>query len=227
MKDLMDSILNSKVENINPTIIYNEGWMVHLLVYYSIKYGIAINDLKFDEINNWTSESLISSPFIKVKDNPEGYTHVDIAFGDFTVDFESRGEIKINEVPKTFGIIEAKMGTKNATEYNQAIRNIACMLHNIKDDDCEIYFWVVAPQKTIDKYGFKYQIARDKVVKQLEERFKLSKVDDSNFNKMKNRIENKINIKLVTYEEWIEEFDGEIKGKLSKFYENCKKFNRI
>lgn len=157
--------------------------MVRLLVYYSIKYGIVvINKLRFSEIYNCTSEVLISSPFIKVKENLEGYTHVNIAFGDFTMDFESKGEININEALKTIGIIEAKMGsnlsqgTKHAKRYNQVTWNIACMLHNVKDDSCKLYFGVLAPQNTIKKYDFKSQIDSEEVFKHLKERDDSSKV---------------------------------------------------
>ena len=87
MQHLLDIItsIENDLPNINPTQIYNEGWMTRLLMKQSILEKTKLEKFDFGKFNNWTSEALISSPFLKAKKCKEGYTHADIAFGDFIV----------------------------------------------------------------------------------------------------------------------------------------------
>ena len=48
---------------VNPTVIYNEGWMSRLLMHQSIIEGLTLGNVDFSSNSNWTSEALISSPF--------------------------------------------------------------------------------------------------------------------------------------------------------------------
>jgi len=77
---------------LNPTAIYNEGWMTRLLVHYSIKEKIVLHDIDFSKIRNNTSEALIDSPFVHASKYREGYTHADMVLGDFTVNFGLNGK---------------------------------------------------------------------------------------------------------------------------------------
>ena len=107
------SALNYLSEGINPTIIYNEGWMIRLLVIESMIEKLKINKVDFGLLarKNWSSEALITSPFVETKENREGYTHADIILGDFSVNYNERGDVKLNDSPDVLGIIEAKMGS--------------------------------------------------------------------------------------------------------------------
>ena len=44
--------LNMLSENINPTIIYNEGWIVRLLVIESMLEKITIENIEFGKLAN-------------------------------------------------------------------------------------------------------------------------------------------------------------------------------
>lgn len=68
--------LNSLSEDINPTIIYNEGWMVRLLVIESMTEKLKVKNIDFGLLasKKWTSEALITSPFVEAKENKQGYT---------------------------------------------------------------------------------------------------------------------------------------------------------
>lgn len=154
MDDIVEIINSIETDkpNINPTEIYNEDWMTRILVKKSIESKLKIKNIDFSRIRNWTSEALISSPFIQAPNHKEGYTHVDMALGDFIVNYDKRGQIIINKDAEIFGILEAKMKsnlsqvTKYVENYNQASRNIVCIANNTLMSNCLIYFGVVGPQ---------------------------------------------------------------------------------
>ncbi len=235
--------IESSNANVNPTVIYNEGWMTRLLVYYSKQKSIKLEQIDFSSIN-WTSEALLSSPFVGVSSVPEGYTHADIALGDFKVDYKQygkgSGKIIVNENAEVFGVIEAKMGsplsafTANAEDYNQASRTVACIAHNT-DIDCKTFFYVVLPESKKDKKNKKGICLSDlvnenKIKNQIEDRFRHhNKNNDEKINERDiiNKVEKCI-VGIITYEEWIELFKDEaINKSLNDFYDECKKWNNI
>ena len=245
MSKILDNIryiitsIDKPLSNINPTQIYNEGWMTRLLVYNSIVEKLVYNEIDFSKMKNWCSEALISSPFLpRTKSDPlaEGYTHADIALGDFEVDFSYRGEINLIEPFKVFGIIEAKMGsnlsqgTKNIENYNQAARNIICIAFNTYKLECKIFFGVVAPEKIINKHDISYQLKKENILSQVIERFNMYD-DDFKASVKMDLIISKINecrIFISSYEEWINHFDNQdIKKALNEFYDKSIKWNKI
>lgn len=239
MQSILDIIKTIETENpcVNPTVIYNEGWMARLLVHQSIVEGLSLGNLDLSSISNWTSEALISSPFINAKKYREGYTHADIAIGDFDVDFSKRGEIDIQPEATLFGIIEAKMGsnlsqgTTHVKDYNQASRNLVCIASNTIDKPkCNIFFYVVAPQMKLIEQNIKAQIDLQFVKNQIENRFSLH-TSESLILKEKSAILAKINncdIQAISYETWISCIkDITAQKSLQEFYNKAKKWNRI
>jgi len=234
IEQVLHSIENGtekKVSNVNPTEIFNEGWMIRLLVYQSLKDKINIDGLiDFNSVKNWSSEGLISSPFVKTSKNKEGYTHADMSLGDFSINYESRGDIIVNENASTFGIIEAKMKsnlsqkTTNAPNYNQASRNLACIAENVKNESCQTFFAVVAPSKMIEKHNISGQVEKDIMIHQISKRFELSglAVDMELIKRAK-----KCRIKVLSYEDWIDMLSDKSKDVINEFYMNCLKWNRV
>ena len=229
------SALNSLSEGINPTIIYNEGWMIRLLVIESRIEGLKINEVDFGLLasKNWSSEALITSPFVETKENREGYTHADIILGDFNVNYNERGDVKLNDSPEVLGIIEAKMGsnlsqgTSNAKDiYNQASRSVCCLSYVTRiKPDCKLFFIVVAPQATIDKHEIERQVKRKNILKQIEKRFQHSK--ETYMPEIKNQVE-KCKLVIISYKDWINKLsNSEVQTMLGGFHEKCLKFNKI
>lgn len=228
--------LNSLSKGINPTIIYNEGWMIRLLVIESMIQKLKIEGIDFELLakKKWSSEALIKSPFVTAIINKEGYTHADIILGDFEVNFENRGEATLQkDNPKILGVIEAKMrsdlsqGTTNAKDYNQASRSVCCLSYMTKDNpDCEIFFIVVAPKTKINK--IKNQIEQENIITQIENRFK-----HSNVTLEKELIQKQVakcKILPITYEEWIGKLQNnkeEVKDLLNEFYTKCLCRNKV
>lgn len=229
--EIIRSINNDQIPNINPTEIYNEGWMTRLLVYISLKQKIKLsNYLDFSQVRNWTSEGLISSPFISAKKNREGYTHADMVLGDFEVNYRMKGQIKVFDKAKLFGIIEAKMGSNLSqgtsyakNKYNQASRNLACISYN-SHNSCKTFFVVVAPETMIEKHRIEKQIRKEFLIKQIKRRYELSELPLDN--DLIDRAQ-KCETYVLSYEYWISLLDGKDKSNIKEFYNNCRIWNRL
>jgi hypothetical protein len=230
----------------NPTVIYNEGWMVRLLVAQSIETGITIKSngkqLNFAELKgkNWISEVSIASPFGWKEERD---THPDILFGDFKVDFEKekqKGRIDVCQGASMLGIIEAKMKsplsqrTKENKDYNQATRSICCLAHNIiksANEECDIYFIVAAPKSQIEtKSKAKNTIAKSlkNIYDEIKER--VNKPDSVSIDKDTIiKITNRCTVFSISYEDWIQELEtAKVDvSKLNKFYKSCLEYNKV
>ncbi len=225
--------------NICPTILYNEGWMARLLVEVSIQAQLKLSDVDFGCIQHWYSEGLLSSPFLarSRKDSlAEGYTHADIALGDFHVDSANRGDISIDGAGGTFGVIEAKMGsplssgTKNAPGYDQASRNLACIAFNTLSTDHRIFLAVAAPQQKIEEHGIQEQVTVSRMTSKIASRFDMYD-SDSRVHALKDRVLQRAHACTcftLSYESWLDALSKhEAYPHLDEFKNQCYRFNRI
>jgi hypothetical protein len=145
-----------------PTALFNEGWMLRLVLDWAERHPRAISALQFDDGSRWYSEPLLGSRFKPRRRGDtagEGFTHADGVIGHFRVR-DNRGDIELLPNARQLTVIEAKMasglsaGTKYAPEFNQAARNVACMAHlvseaNIDPATMQLRFVVLAPEKRI------------------------------------------------------------------------------
>jgi len=236
IKEIVESMISAS--NVNPTEIYNEGWMTRLLMYYSVKEKLSFKGIDFTN-KYWTSEALISSPFVSAKSKREGYTHPDIAIGNFTVKYTVSGRLMVDENAKMFGIIEAKMksdlspGTENAKGFNHASRNVACIAHNTTKE-CETFFYVVLPKskrdhKKRDGTTIKDLVNIDTIGEQITDRVKSH--NNTNEDQIDTNLIERVKqckVEVITYEDWIKAFnDNKIKEELNEFYDKCKIHNKI
>jgi len=149
-----------------PTLLYNEGWMLRLVLDYYASNRDSSHKLSFMDNSKCYSELLLPSPFsprYRGDKLGEGYTHADGVIGHFTIQNKGKGDIKLEDTMKQFKVIEAKMnsplskGTSNCPYYNQAARNVACMAEVIKRtseevgpvelESLDLGFYVVAPEE--------------------------------------------------------------------------------
>jgi hypothetical protein len=237
MKAIFDIISSIDHQpNVNPTEIYNEGWMTRILVYYSIQEKLKLAEVDFARINYWTSEALISSPFINASNFREGYTHADMALGDFNVDYQDSGKIIVDESATSFGIIEAKMasnlsqGTTHAENYNQGSRNLACIAFNTRNTDCDIFFSVVAPQAKIIHLNLEAQVQINFMIEQIVSRFEMYEPGEPLREYFDDTIAKAQSCStwVMSYEDWIDSFsNADVKGILNDFYQKCLFWNNI
>ncbi len=209
--------------------------MLRLLIQQSITEQLIVHGLAFSKIKNWTSEALISSPFVLANERREGYTHADAALGDFKVDYSKRGEIIVAKNASIFGIIEAKMGsnlsqgTTHAKNYNQASRNITCIAHNTRcNSACETFFFIAAPESTINNHKLQEQLNQATI--QIGHRFGAYPEDDSVTDNMDTIlcIADKMLKKVISFEEWLGAIqDQNAKEDLQDFYCECLKWNKV
>lgn len=230
---------SNSTSNISPTILYNEGWMTRLLVAVSIDTGIQFQDIDFGKIQYWYSEGLLSSPFLaktRTDTLAEGYTHADMTLGDFMVDSSNRGDISIKGSDGIFGVIEAKMGsklsagTKNAPNYNQASRNLACIAFNTLSTSHNIFFFVVAPEKKIAEHEIRQQVNLNVMLEQIANRFD-SYDRSSHVYTLKQKVLQRASscaCSVISYESWLDKLTTHSSySSLVEFKERCYAFNRI
>jgi hypothetical protein len=112
----------------------------------------------------------------------ESYTHADGAIGEFEIGNSGEGDLKLCADARRFVVIEAKLssplssGTKNAPDYDQAARNVACMAqvlsiagrHPANMD--VLGFFVVAPASQIRDKVFAAHLSRDGIRTKVSER---------------------------------------------------------
>lgn len=100
---IIDILSNAdeKKTNIQPTLLYNEGWMLRLVLDWLAKNrGIQCKGIDIDKEDKedkeeiklsipddckWFSEALLPSPFLRGNEGREGYTHADGSVGKFCI----------------------------------------------------------------------------------------------------------------------------------------------
>jgi hypothetical protein len=123
-----------------PTVLYNEGWMLRLVLDWLDRNRGGSHALSLMAGARWYSEALLPSRFLATSRGDklaESHTHADGVTGHFSIAPGERGEAKLLAGAGQFLVMEAKIGsplstgTKNAPGYDQAARNVACMAHMI------------------------------------------------------------------------------------------------
>ena len=120
-----------------PTELFNEGWMLRLVLDWADRHLTAIEALKFDKGSTWYSEALLGTRFKprhRGDKSGEGFTHADAVIGHFRLRAGGRGDIELLPGARQLTVVEAKMasglsaGTKHAPSFNQAARNVTCIV---------------------------------------------------------------------------------------------------
>lgn len=234
-----------------PTILYNEGWMLRLVLdwfHSGIQYD---HPLAFYEDSNWYSEALLPSQFKprSQKDSlGESYTHADGAIGHFTIGGSGKGDLVLNEDASQLIILEAKMfsklsaGVSHARYFDQAARNVACMaevlrLKNIHPSQMDsLGFYVLAPQSQFEKESsFGAYTEKSSVIEKVHRRA-VEYQDRKEYDEIKDWFDNYflplikvIDIQCISWEdiiEFIASEDEDFGSELKEFYELCLKFNQ-
>jgi hypothetical protein len=168
-----------------PTEVFNEGWMLRLVLDWLDRNRGVSHPLAFSPTARWYSEALLPSRFLpQMRGDPrsESFTHADGIIGDFEIASGLRGDAKLAVPMNQFIVVEAKLGsalsagTKNAVTYDQAARNVACIAHmlsiqNIAPESAgELAFYVVAPAAQIQASVFGDLVTPESIEKKVRER---------------------------------------------------------
>ena len=158
--DLLSSALSVE-KNFPPTLIFNEGWMLRILL-ESHQKGNACFPIPYNSDSSWFSEGIISTPFNR-KPYRESGTRSDGVIGQIKIRENTKAGLRLTEEARQFVVIEAKMKSglspdiENADFYDQASRYLACMCKTIELSNCRfseidsLGFYIIAPEHLVDE----------------------------------------------------------------------------
>jgi len=227
-----------------PTLIYNEGWLLRLVLDWFLTHNVPNHLLDFHANAKWFSEALLPSAFLaRFRGDPlaESWTHADGVIGHFTIGKDRKTDLSLLEDAKQLVILEAKMfsglssGVSNANYYDQAARNVACVaevFHRAKASPrslSNIGFYVLAPLSQIEKGVFAKAINRESIKNKVDKRVKdYSGTKDQWYSDWFLPTFQQIEIMEISWEEiiaTIREQESESANSFKIFYRRCIEFN--
>ncbi|MBA3534124.1 MAG: hypothetical protein H0T73_19560 [Ardenticatenales bacterium] len=234
--------LNQPSPHLPPTTIYNEGWLLRLLLDWSQDHQPLPAPFAFAKGASWFSEASLPTPFAaSSKKDPlaEGRTKADGIIGHFQVGKTGKTDFSLLPDATQFVVLEAKLfsglaiGVSKIPFFDQAARNVACMsetLHQAKIDLATLSslgFVVLAPESQIKK-GLFEAIHGDSIYKKVGQRVQMfGGTKDIWFEEWFEPTLEKIAIQTLSWEAYIslvKQNDPQAGSDFGKFYELCLKF---
>ena len=228
-----------------PTLLFEEGWMLRLVLDWFSSNRTEDHVLAFDKTARWFSEARLASTFLprfRGDKHAEGYTHADGVLGHFSISPSGHAFLSVSPDATLLKVVEAKMfsklsrGTTHAPRYNQAARNVACIAEilrraNRKPSELRsLGFYVLAPKEQIEDGVFRRELESEsikEIVGERVERYDKPKTEwfEDWFLPMLEHIQ----IGCISWEDiitYIQAVDAEFGQALSGFYVQCLKHNR-
>ena len=155
--------------NIPPTDLYNEGWLLRLVLDWLSAHPGIDHDLAFTSTDKWYAGALLPSAFQARYSGDilaESRTQADGVIGDFAVGAGQKKTLSLTRDAARIIVTESKLftelssGTRNARYFNQAARNVAGIAELIHRAQIPpgnfntIGFYVLAPAKQIQEGVF-------------------------------------------------------------------------
>jgi hypothetical protein len=168
-----------------PTELYNEGWLLRLVVDWFSGHEAPGHFLSFPEGGKWFSEALLPSAFLpryRGDKLAESWTHADGVIGHFDVGAKGKADITLNKGAAHFVVIEAKIFSglssrvANASYYDQAARTVACIAEVLKrarrspSSLSRLGFYVLAPESQIRRGIFDAQLEPESMKQKVKQR---------------------------------------------------------
>ena len=154
----------SEPANFPLTLLYNEGWLLRLVLDWYSRHKLTDHPLLFQRRATWFSEALLPSPFRprhRGDTRAEARTHADGIIGQFSVGKSGKADARLLADATQLIVTEAKIysplsgGTRNAPGFDQAARNVACITELLSRANRQpsqmtsLAFFVVAPEVQI------------------------------------------------------------------------------
>ncbi|MBB02279.1 MAG: hypothetical protein CMJ47_06510 [Planctomyces sp.] len=240
--------LGEKSGRLPASYLYNEGWMLRLILKAASEGDLSdfIQPFKEDE---WYSEAKLATPFDRSRGKAgEGPTSVDGIVGDFEWRTGTQTGVSLLPSAKRFEIFEAKMFSKLSTGvtaarwYDQAVRTVACMAHTLSlanlspEDIDQISFRVIAPESQIEQGVFASEINPDSMRLKMQRRINqfhgterelLEYWQENSFAPLLKRLERDEGIKCLSWDELIGAVTDESRKKgIRCFYNRCFKLGQ-
>lgn len=222
------------------TLIFNEGWLLRAVLqeWRNNSRASQFGFLPFPGDATYYSEGQLRTPFrarIPGHGLAESHSHVDGIVGHFSIEGTKSG-IELEPGFRYLAVFEAKMfsplaqGTRNAPDYDQASRIVACLIHNVLQTEARpgyrAYFVILYAQD--NRYVRPDQYDKDHLADQIDRRLRAYQEAGSANGAIalfatgwKQVLEN-LQVWLATWEQVLAEMGDD---ELSEFYERCKQFN--
>lgn len=227
-----------------PTLLYNEGWLVRLIVDWFAQHPLQHHPLSFLSKTRWFSEALIPSAFLpryRGDKLAESRTHVDAAIGHFCVGSKGKADLELLPNATHFVVLEAKMASglssnvRNANYFDQAARNVACIAEVLRRANrspavfSALGFYVLAPQSQIVQGVFAQDMQRDAIQQKVERRVReYEGVQNEWYSRWFSPTFKHMNIDVLSWESilgTIQQHDPTSGSGLTDFYKRCVTFN--
>jgi hypothetical protein len=243
LSELIDSF-DPKNPHFRPTELYNESWMVKLVLHQASTLSDHSFPLSFLPNSTWFSESLLPTAFkprFRGDRRSESRTNADGAIGHFQIGSQGKADLELDDGARQFTIIEAKIsaplsaGTSNARYFDQAARNVACMAEvlfraavNPASLD-RLDFIVLAPQYSIDKGTFYKEMDPKSILAKVGRRVGEYEGElDEWFSSWFRPAIKSIQLHSLSWEnviDWLGGHRPEISRELEAYYKLCLEFN--
>jgi hypothetical protein len=236
--------IDHDLPNFPPTILYNEGWLLRLIVDWFSSSGITDHPLSFSKDGHWFSEARLPSAFLpRFRGDPlaESHTNADGVIGHFMIGSTGKTDLALTQDATDFVVLEAKLysglskGVKHAKYYDQAARNVACMAEILSRADrksntfSQLGFYVLAPKDQIKSRTFSSHLDKKSINSKVNRR--VSSYEGEQDEWFKNWFMptlEVIDIQSISWEailDIINENDSKIGDSLNEYYAQCLTFN--
>jgi len=234
---------------VNPALIFNEGWMLRLLLYNHHK-GVQCFPFPRDTKSRWFSEAQLPTVF-KARHRgdslAEKRTQIDGAFGHIKIKKRSKAWLLLDEGATCFNVLEAKMlsplsaGLRNSPDYDQAARTVACMARTIEasrirvSDMDDLGFYVIAPRRQIVRGVYADNLKPLSIKGKVEARIEAYRGNDEAYERLLvwkkmyfEPVLNRIQLRSISWEDTIERMAiiSPEKAAIKEFYKNCLRYSR-
>jgi len=228
-----------------PTDLYNEGWLLRVILDWFSKQAPTDHELSFSDGCTWFSEALLPSQFLarfRGDKKAESWTHADGIFGHIRIGRGGKADASLEPDATHLIVTEAKIfsklsgGVKNAPYFNQAARYTACITEllyraNRKPTDMKrLGLYVLAPAETIADGWFKRPLDKTDIRQKVEKRVQAYEGEkDGWFEDWFLPVLELTDIRCLSWEsisEYIGSVDTAYSIGLQDFYQKCLSFNR-
>jgi hypothetical protein len=130
-----------------PTLLYNEGWFLRLVLDWFSRHDVQGHPLSFGAGARWFSEALLPSAFLARHRGDrlaESWTHADGVVGHFLIGEGGKALLRLAPEAGQLLVLEAKLfrglspGVTKARYYDQAARTVACMAEVLRRAERDI-----------------------------------------------------------------------------------------
>jgi hypothetical protein len=228
-----------------PTLLYNEGWLLRLVIDWFSADDVPDHRLTFLKGSRWYSEALLPSAFLpRHRGDPlaESWTHVDGAIGHFEIGKEGKADLSLLSDAHHFVILEAKLfsrlasGVTNAKYFDQAARTVACVsevlrkAHRHPSSMSHLGFYLLAPQSQIDAERYASEMDRGSIRRKVKQRVaEYSGTKDEWYETWFQPTFRQITIDVFSWEQLlgtIGEYDSSSATSIEEFYKRCVELNQ-